>query len=165
MSSLILLKLLTYLHVLQGVCKLMSTTVYIFYIINYISISEVIGWMHVTIHMHIVSHAILYPSKVKVSKISFKEMYTFIHQRCIKLIKSDNKEICNVTKRFLFQINAVLLNFEFFKNAEKSMYFSTKILSSTTVFNIAIVMMLKIQLCHHWNKLHFRIYSNIFFFK
>ncbi len=70
-------------------------------------------------------------------------MYTFIHQICIKLIKSDNKEICNVTKRFLFQINAVLLNFEFFKNAEKSMYFSTQILSSTTVFNIATVMMLK----------------------
>jgi len=36
-----------------------------------------------------------------------KEMNTFIQLGCIKLIKSDSKDIYNVTK-ILFQINAVL---------------------------------------------------------
>lgn len=40
-----------------------------------------------------------------------KEIYTFIPQRCIKLIKTDN----DVKKRFPIQINVVLLNFLFIK--------------------------------------------------
>ncbi len=86
-----------------------------------------------------------------------------------RLIKSNSKDD-------LFQINAVLLNFIFIKE-------SSKILSSTTVFNInnnykyllitksalegflknhvtlkTGVMMLKIQLCHHRNTWHFKTY-------
>ncbi len=41
----------------------------------------------------------------------FKIINAFIQQGSIKLSKSDIKDIYNVTKRFLFQINAVLLNF------------------------------------------------------
>ncbi len=41
------------------------------------------------------------------------EINAFIHMACIKLIKSDSKDIYNVNIRFLFQINAVLLNFLF----------------------------------------------------
>ncbi len=40
-----------------------------------------------------------------------KETNTFIQQGRIKLIKSDSQDIYNITKRFLFQINTVLLNF------------------------------------------------------
>ncbi len=44
-----------------------------------------------------------------------KESNTFIQQGCIQLIKSDGQDLYNVTKRFLFQINAVLLNILFIK--------------------------------------------------
>ncbi len=33
----------------------------------------------------------------------FKEINTFIYQGCIKLIKSDDKDIYNVTKDFYFK--------------------------------------------------------------
>ncbi len=91
----------------------------------------------------------------------------------LKLIKSDDKYIYNVTTDFYFQINAVLLNFLFIKETWKKFY--------SVVFNIIIInifeqqirilewflkdhvtgiMMLKIQLWNHRNKLHFKIYSN-----
>ncbi len=39
-----------------------------------------------------------------VSKILFfKEMYYFIQQRCIKLVKSDSKDIYNVNKNCYFR--------------------------------------------------------------
>ncbi len=41
--------------------------------------------------------------KFGVSKIILKEMSTFIHQGCIKLIKSDSKDVYNVTKDFYFK--------------------------------------------------------------
>ncbi len=40
--------------------------------------------------------------KFVVSKIFFKDINTFIQQGCIKLIKSDSKDIYNVTKDFYF---------------------------------------------------------------
>ncbi len=63
-----------------------------------------------------------------------KEINTFIQQGCIKLIKSDSKDL----QYIFFLINAVLLNFLFIKESWKIKYitFSTKIWSSTTVFNI-----------------------------
>jgi len=49
------------------------------------------------------------------------------------LIKSEK----NVKKRFIFQINVVLLNFLFIiESCKKCIMFHTKILSSTTVFII-----------------------------
>ncbi len=63
-----------------------------------------------------------------------KEINTFIHQGCIKLIKSDSKLIYKI---FIFQINAVLLNCLFIQESwKKKTWFLTKILCSTTVFNI-----------------------------
>ncbi len=40
-----------------------------------------------------------------IQKLDFfpQEMYTFIHQGCIKLIKSDSEDIYNVTKDFYFK--------------------------------------------------------------
>ncbi len=40
-----------------------------------------------------------------------------IPQKCIKIIKSDGKEMYNTTKDFRFQINVVLLNFPFFNKS------------------------------------------------
>ncbi len=86
-----------------------------------------------------------------------------------------------VKKRFPFQINAVLFNFLFIKESWIKMLVSTKIWSSTTVLFTWIIMMfleqkfsilerflkdhVKIQLYHHKNKWHFKIYSNISNFK
>ncbi len=47
----------------------------------------------------------------------FKEMYTFIQQGCIKLIKCDGKYIYLLTGFFLFQINTVLSKFLFIKES------------------------------------------------
>ncbi len=49
----------------------------------------------------------------------FKEITTFIEQGCIQLIKCDTKNIYN-DKRFLFQINAALLNFLITKESWKN---------------------------------------------
>ncbi len=38
-------------------------------------------------------------------------MLSYIQQRYIKLTKSDIKDIYNIKKIFIFQLNAVLLNF------------------------------------------------------
>jgi len=62
----------------------------------------------------------------------FKEISTFL-QRCIKLIKSDSKDIYNVTKDVL---SLFIWTSYSSKNPEKSVSVSTEILSSTTVFNI-----------------------------
>jgi len=43
----------------------------------------------------------------------FKEIITFIKLGWIKLIKRDSRDIYNVSKRFLFQINSILLNLIF----------------------------------------------------
>ncbi len=51
------------------------------------------------------------------SKI-LKEINTFIQKRRIKFIKSDSKDFC-VTKKIIFQLNAVLLNFLFIKEIWK----------------------------------------------
>ncbi len=67
------------------------------------------------------------PGNVKVCGL-LKEINTFIDQGHIKLIKSDNKDIYNVTIDFCFKINAVLLN---------CLFICEKILGSTTIFNIA----------------------------
>jgi len=80
-----------------------------------------------------------------------------------------------VKKIFLFQINAVLLTI-YIRILKKCITVSTKILNRTAfatliiIINIylistrsayynylAEVMMLKIQLCHHRNKLHFKV--------
>ncbi len=64
----------------------------------------------------------------------YKQMNTFI-QQSIESIKSDSKDIYYTI--FLFQINAVLLNFLFVKECRKiRVTVPTKIVSSTTVFNI-----------------------------
>ncbi len=70
--------------------------------------------------------------------LSFTEIYIFIHQGHIKLIKRASTDIYKCNKRFLFQINAVLLNFLFICESWKikSITVSTKILCSTTVSNI-----------------------------
>ncbi len=47
----------------------------------------------------------------------FKDIYIFIQQEWIKMIKSDSKYIYNVTKDY---INAVLLNFLFIKASWKN---------------------------------------------
>jgi len=39
----------------------------------------------------------------RVSKIFLKEINTFIQQGCIQFIKSDSKEMYNVTKDFYFK--------------------------------------------------------------
>ncbi len=78
----------------------------------------------------------------EVNKISFQELILVLSQGCTKWIKSDRENIYNVTKRFLFQINAVLLNFLFIKEfweiqiAKKCIMIWTEILSSTTFFYI-----------------------------
>ncbi len=105
----------------------------------------------------------------------FFKNYKF-QQECIKLIKSDSKDIYNI-KRFLFQINDVHLTF----SSSKSIMVFTKILSSKKKINIdnkkkcfwppnqhirmiwwflknhvtlkTGVMALKIQLCHHRNNI------------
>ncbi len=51
------------------------------------------------------------------SKI-LKEINTFIQKRRIKFIKSDSKDFC-VTKKYIFQLNAVLLNFLFIEESWK----------------------------------------------
>ncbi len=51
--------------------------------------------------------------KFGVSKNIFLRNYKKIQQECIKLIKRDSKDICNVTKDFYFKENSVLLNFLF----------------------------------------------------
>ncbi len=54
---------------------------------------------------------------VGVSKSFWNEINTFIQQEPIQLIKSDDKVIIYCFTHFLFQINAVLLNFEFIKES------------------------------------------------
>ncbi len=44
-----------------------------------------------------------------------KVIHTFTKQGCNKLIKSDSEDIHNITKRFPFHINAVLLSNLFIK--------------------------------------------------
>ncbi len=65
----------------------------------------------------------------------YKQMNTFI-QQSIESIKSDSKDIYYTI--FLFQLNAVLSNFLFVKECRKIQRVTvpTKIVSSTTVFNI-----------------------------
>ncbi len=46
---------------------------------------------------------IKYIHKFGVSKIFFKEIYMFIQQGCIELIKSDSKDIYKVTKDLYFK--------------------------------------------------------------
>ncbi len=58
-------------------------------------------------------------------------------KRYIKWTKNDIEDFYIVTKKIVFHINAVLLTFYSQMNPEKScITVSTKILSSTTVFNI-----------------------------
>ncbi len=54
--------------------------------------------------------------------------------------------------RLLFPINAVLLNFLLSKNPEKNQHI--RMISEGSCD------LLKIQLCHHRNKLHLKIYKN-----
>ncbi len=58
--------------------------------------------------------------------IFFREINTFNQQGCIKLIKSE---------RFLFKINAGLLNILFIKESWKC-FFSQKFEVAQTIFNI-----------------------------
>jgi len=62
--------------------------------------------------------------------------YDFFWQRCIKLIKSDSKDIYNVTKHFYFK----WMMFSFIKNPEKKcITVFTKILSKTAVSTLIII--------------------------
>ncbi len=89
----------------------------------YISQCNALRW---TIHsmmneskaMHLIFYFVLLNVKkifFKYKTLMFKDIHTFIQQACIKLVKSNSKEIENVTKCITV---------------------STKLLSSTTVFNI-----------------------------
>ncbi len=49
-------------------------------------------------------------SKVFFVFVFFKEINTFIQQAQIKLIKSDSKSFIIITKKYIFQINAVSLS-------------------------------------------------------
>ncbi len=46
-------------------------------------------------------------------------MNTFIHQGCIQLIKSDSKDICNLTKYFYLKLMPFFWTFYSSKNPEK----------------------------------------------
>ncbi len=65
------------------------------------------------------------------SKYIHKSVLVFIQQGHIKLIKNDSKDMYNVTKRFIFQINAVLLFLSVNQQILKILCitFSTKIIS------------------------------------
>ncbi len=73
-------------------------------------------------------------SKFHCSVSVFIEIDTFMQQGCVKLVKSESKDIYKVSK-FIFQIKAVLLNFLFIKSWIKRIMVPTKY-SSTSVFNI-----------------------------
>ncbi len=47
------------------------------------------------------------------------KLILFMQQQCNKLIKGGSKDIYIVTKIFIFQINAGLLNFQFIKELKK----------------------------------------------
>jgi len=64
-----------------------------------------------------------------------KDINTFIQHGCSKLLKSDSKDVYNVTN--VFHINAVLLNFLFNKNHEINVLFTYKKNCMKHVFNIA----------------------------
>ncbi len=108
----------------------------------------------------------------------FKEMNTFIQHWCIKLIKSDSKDIYNATKDFDWKLILLFWTFYSPKNPDKT--FSCDFLkSSKTVFNnknnrnCFLRWFLKDHVCNtedwsndaensalnHSNKLHFKIYS------
>ncbi len=52
----------------------------------------------------------------------FKEIIRFIQQRCIQLMKSDNKDIYIVTEIFQFVISTVLLNILSTKHPKNGSY-------------------------------------------
>ncbi len=61
-----------------------------------------------------------------------------MQQESIKLTNSDSKNflITIVTKKYIFQMNAVLKNFQLINPEEKITMVSTKILNSTTGSNM-----------------------------
>jgi len=85
-----------------------------------------------------------------------KERNPFIHQTCIKLIKSDSEDIYNVTKVFFF-LNALInlinaVNLKFHQGILKNvLLFPQKMLSSTTFFIIDNIITYIILLLLLWN--------------
>ncbi len=79
--------------------------------------------LHEYIYIHIYIYIYIYIYTVYILYIYIyiyiffflNEINTFMQQQCNKLIKGDSKDIYIVTKIFIFQINAVLLNFQFIK--------------------------------------------------
>ncbi len=75
----------------------------------------------------------------------FKEINTFIQQWCIKVIKSDSKDIYNITKKKIYMMLFYAIKS---KNPRiKASWFLDKYSSAQGALN-------------HRNKLHFKIYSN-----
>ncbi len=112
----------------------------------------------------------------------FKEIHTFIQQRCIKLTESDSKGIYNVTKLKVMCISnqfcAVLfynkIYYGFHKNVKQHVCFNTDnndtyFLNSKSVYSNDFWRSCDTEdwsndaentAAHHKNKLHFTIYSN-----
>ncbi len=125
--------------------------------------------------------------------LQIQNLFIYYHSRvwgqqgCINLIKSDRKEVNNVTKYFYFKYILFFLTFYSSKNNENNVTISRKILSSTAVFNIdnnkkcflssksaylndfwRIMWHWRLDAentaFQHWNKLYFYIKKNILYY-
>ncbi len=101
--------------------------------------------------MRSVQHSVFWLNKKK----------TFYSGRCFKLINIDSKAIYNVTKDF---ISNKCCYFKLFKSWKKYHSFHKNVKQCNLKDHVTLtpkVIMLKIQLCHHRNKLLIKI-ENIF---
>ncbi len=92
--------------------------------------------------------------------VLFQEIHTFFGEGRAELIKSDSKDIYNVTKYNLCQMNVVLLNFLFSKGKKTV---STAILNSTTFSTLIIIIFIerKIGILEWFLKDHVTLKSGV----